>query len=197
MSQAFKGLVSKGLKGLEEFLGSRTQYLTLKSGESKLIRFITPESEIIRIFEHSNQFAGRWRTIPCLGKEECPLCQAGERASLRLYTLVIDREDDTIKLFKMSKTVGAQLLSLVEEYGDITKRDFKVYRQGEKTNTSYQFFPKDPTPVDLSKYDIPNLEELIRFYSKEEIENMMNGVDSTNNFVSVNIDSSQGGNFPF
>jgi hypothetical protein len=192
MSQVFKGLNS-----IEEFFGKRTQYLTLKSGESKLIRFITPVDEIISIFEHSNQFAGHWRTVPCLGKEECPLCQAGERASLRLYTLVIDREDDTIKLFKLSKTVGQQLKSLIEEYGDITKRDFKVYRQGEKTNTSYQFFPKDPTPVDLSKYDIPNLEELIKFYSKEEIEKMMDGNDIGNDFISANIDPSQVANFPF
>lgn len=187
----------KGLNSIEEFFGKRTQYLTLKSGESKLIRFITPVDEIISIFEHSNQFAGHWRTVPCLGKDECPLCQAGERASLRLYTLVIDREDDTIKLFKLSKTVGQQLKSLIEEYGDITKRDFKVYRQGEKTNTSYQFFPKDPTPIDLSKYDIPNLEELIKFYSKEDIEKMMNGEESGFDFIPANVDPSQTENFPF
>jgi hypothetical protein len=187
--------IFKGLDSISEFFGKKTQYFRLKSGESRLIRFITPVEEIVSIFEHSEQLAGGWKNIPCLGKE-CPLCEVGQKPSLRSYALIIDREDDTVKVFKMSKTVAQQLISLIQEYGDITKRDFKVYRQGEKTNTSYQFFPKDPAPVDLSKYDIPKLEDIIRFYSKEEIEDLMDGI-STNGFNTANVDPEQDASFPF
>lgn len=185
--------IFKGLDSISEFFGKKTQYFRLKSGESRLIRFITPASEIVSIFEHSEQLGGKLRHIPCLGKE-CPLCQAGLKPSLRSYALIIDREDDTVKVFKMSKTVAYQLKSLIEEYGDITKRDFKVYRQGEKNNTSYQFFPKDPTPVDLSKYEIPNLEDIIRFYSREEVEELMDGSAIDEDF---NFNPPEDSEFPF
>jgi len=187
--------VFKGLESISDFFGKKTQYFKLKSGESRLIRFITPIDNIVSIFEHSEQLGGGWKTIPCLGKD-CPLCEVGQRPSLKSYMLVIDREDDTVKIFKASKTVAQQLISLVQEYGDITKRDFKVYRQGEKINTSYQFFPKDPSPVDLTKYDIPNIEDVIKVYTKEEIENLMNGAPTVS-FNTANVDPEQDSSFPF
>lgn len=185
----------RGISEIEKFFGNRVQYFRIKSGESRIIRFITPPDKLFAVFEHTEQIGGHWKNIPCIG-ENCPLCAENNRPSLKIYSFIIDREDNTVKVFKMSKTVAQQIPSMVEEYGDITKRDFKVYRQGEKLNTVYQFFPKDPTPLDISKFEIPNFEDVIKSYSKEEIENLLNGTEMQNiDNISNNI--AQNSDFPF
>lgn len=120
----------KGMQAIQESTKSSFMTLKMKSGESKVVRILTKPDEIISLYEHVEQFNGQWYTIPCLGKDVCPLCQADKRASFKAYLFVVDRADDKVKLFKAGKKVAVQLLGLVEEYGDINGRDFKVFRQG-------------------------------------------------------------------
>lgn len=48
----------------------------------------------------------------------------------------------------------------------------------EGLKTTYQFFKKEGSKINLSKYDdqIPNPETLIEQLTKEEIENLLDGV---------------------
>lgn len=186
----------KGFANIKDILTKQqNEIFKIKPGETKLIRIITPLDQMISIYEHMEQFGGAWRVIPCLGKDECPLCQHGQRASLKIYFLVIDRSDNKIKLFKASKTVGLQLVGLVEEYGDITKFDLKIKRQGEKQNTTYQFFPQKESEVDLSEYgEIPEIESFIRMYTKEEILKLM---EASSLEVEDNFNATSDDDFPF
>lgn len=175
----------RGLENVKSMLNTGFEQLKIKPNTAKQIRIITPADEIPSIYEHVEQFNGSWKTVVCIGKNECPLCQAGRRASFKSYILVIDREDDKVKLFKASRNVVKSLLGLVEEYGDITQMDFKIYRQGEKLDTVYQFFPKERTPVDFSRYEIPDVESLIKVMDKDEILALMSTGTGSSDAVTV------------
>lgn len=166
--------VGKGLGAIKEASKNSTSILSLKAGESTEIRIIQPLEELISVYEHTEKINGRWMNIRCLGKDICPLCKAGKYASFRTYIPVFDRKDEKVKIFKASKTVGIAIVGLAEEYGDLTQRDFKVLRQGEGVNTTYQFFPRDPQPFDTSELELPDIESLIEPMSPEEIENLIN-----------------------
>lgn len=166
--------VGKGLGAIKEANRNGTSMLNLQSGEATEIRIIQPLEELVSIYEHFVQINDKGRSIRCLGKENCPLCKAGKYASFKTYIPVFDRKDGKVKIFKASKTVGLQLVGLAEEYGDLTKRDFKILRQGEKLQTTYQFFPRDPSSFDTTDLEIPDIEPLIEPMSSEEIEALIN-----------------------
>lgn len=168
-------MVMRGIDAIKGMMQSGAETLKIQPNSSAIVRFITPGNEILSTFEHVEQFGGQWRTVPCLGKAECPLCQAGYKPQFRSYMLVIDRSDNKVKLFKASKRVMKSIIGLIEEYGDLTSRDYKIFRQGDKLETTYQFFPKDVTVQNLDGFDIPDLEDMIRTYSREEIIGMMSG----------------------
>lgn len=171
--------VGKGLGAIKEAADSmgNLDIIKLKAGESKLVRFLTPPEEIVSVYEHVEQLSGRWHTITCLGKSDCPLCKAGLRAAFRSYTAVVDRDDDKVKIFKLSKKTGSLLVGIIEEYGDLRARDFKVVRIGDKLQTSYQFFAKDPSPFDFSAYadKVPDFEKMVEPKDRDYILSLMSG----------------------
>jgi len=166
----------KGLQAIKENFEKSIEYVKLKSGESIRIRIAVPADEIIGVYEHTEQIGGQWKTLTCLGKNICPLCQAGKRAAFKAYIPVIDIGTDKVKIFKASKETIRTILGLVEEYGDLTKHDFKVVRQGDGLDTTYQFFIQaKPADIDLSQYEIPNIEEKVTPMTREEILALLEG----------------------
>lgn len=166
----------KGLQAIKENFEKSVEYVKLKSGESIRIRVAVPADEIIGVYEHTEQIGGQWKTLTCLGKNICPLCQAGKRAAFKAYIPVIDIGTDKVKIFKASKETVRTILGLVEEYGDLTKHDFKVVRQGDGLDTTYQFFIQaKPADIDLSQYEIPNIEEKVAPMTREEILALLEG----------------------
>lgn len=176
------------IKGLSEMLGNGgVDYLKLEDGGSAVIRILLPADELIGVYEHTEQFASGWKTVTCLGKNTCPLCKAGKRANFKAYIPVLDRSDDKVKIFKVSKTVVKQLVGMMEEYGDLTSRDYKVLRTGKKLDTTYQFFPKDNKEIDLSQYEIPDIESIVEPMTPEAIRELMIGdVDEGDSPVASN-----------
>lgn len=166
----------KGLQAIKENFEKSVEYVKLKSGESIRIRIAVPADEIIGVYEHTEQIGGQWKTLTCLGKNICPLCQAGKRAAFKAYIPVVDIGTDKVKIFKASKETIRTILGLVEEYGDLTKHDFKVVRQGDGLDTTYQFFIQaKPADIDLSQYEIPNIEEKVAPMTREEILALLEG----------------------
>ena len=172
--------VGKGLGFIQDNATKSNQNLKIKNGESAVVRFLQKPEDIVGVWEYTEQINGKWQTITALPKEECPLFAAGKRAGFKTYLVVLDRSDDKVKIFKASKTVARQLIGLIEEYGDITARDFKIQRTGEKLDTTYQFFPRDPSPMDLAPYadQIPDVEEMVKPMTREAILALMNGMDT-------------------
>lgn len=187
----------KGLGVIKEEMGKSAQTLKIEDGKNVVIRILTPADEVIGIYEHTEQINGSWKTVTCLGKDNCPMCQAGKRGSFKAYLLVADRTDgDKVKIFKASKTVVKQLLGLVDEYGDITARDFKVARTGKGLDTTYQFFARDPQEFTVELGELPDLEEVVAPMTREAMLEMMNGAGTVST-VTTNNTSGESTDYPF
>lgn len=189
----------KGLDNIKANMGNSATTFKIEDGKSAVIRFVTPASEIVSIYEHVEQFNGQWKSVTCLGKDRCPLCKAGKKAATRAYALVADRSDnDKVKIFKASKTVIKQLIGLVEEYGDITKRDFKISRTGAKLDTQYFFFARDPEPFKVSEDDLINIEEMIAPMSEKDIIALMGSNEEPAEYSTGSTDKpASGGGYPY
>jgi hypothetical protein len=172
MSTPYQG---KGLGAIKDAANSSNAILKIKANESKVIRLLTLPENIISVWEHVEQMSGGWQTVTCLGKAECPLCRAGKQASFKSYIAIIDREDNKVKVLKASKKVGVQLIGLQEEYGDLRGRDFKISRTGDKLDTTYQFFPRDPSPCDFTQYEEPDFEVMVQPIDAQAIRELMAG----------------------
>jgi hypothetical protein len=170
----------KGFNQIKETMDKTASLFKMKSGENKLVRVLVPTSEVSAAWEHVEQIGGFWKTIECLGKRDCPICKAGKTASFRTYLPILDIAEDKVKIFKASKDVVKALIAFEEEYDDLTAIDLKVVRLGEGLKTTYQFFKKDPSKIDISKYAdmIPNPESLIEQLTKEEIAELLDGESS-------------------
>lgn len=98
--------------------------------------------------------SGRDRTVLCKG-EGCELCRAGNKPSLRMFLQMVNLDekdkDKQVQLWERGLTDIKQMIGLTSEYGDLTKRNIKIVRSGAKGSlkTTYQYFPKDPTDMDV------------------------------------------------
>lgn len=98
--------------------------------------------------------SGHDRTVLCKG-EGCELCRAGNKPSLRMFLQMVNLDekdkDKQVQLWERGLTDIKQMIGLTSEYGDLTKRNIKIVRSGAKGSlkTTYQYFPKDPTDMDV------------------------------------------------
>ena len=60
-------------------------------------------------------------------------------------------KDKQVQLWERGLVDIKNMLGLAGEYGDLTKRDIKIKRSGAKGSmkTTYQFFPKDPSDMEI------------------------------------------------
>lgn len=98
--------------------------------------------------------SGRDRTVLCKG-EGCELCKSGNKPALRMFLQMINKDekdkDKQAQLWERGLVDIKNMLGLAGEYGDLTKRDIKIKRSGAKGSmkTTYQFFPKDPSDMEI------------------------------------------------
>lgn len=198
--------IQKGLGAIRDAANNSTTMLKIKPNESAVVRILTPAEEIISVWEYTLEINGQWQTITALPRNEDPLQGSGNKPGFKSYLEVYDYTDKRVKILKASKTMGTQLIGLIEEYGDLTKRDFKIARQGEKLNTTYQFFARDPQPF-TEKVERLNIEALIedQTLTRDAILALMNTIGNVTDAPSGDASNSgnQGGgsknndDFPF
>ena len=98
--------------------------------------------------------SGRDRTVLCKG-EGCELCKSGNKPALRMFLQMINKDekdkDKQVQLWERGLVDIKNMLGLAGEYVDLTKRDIKIKRSGAKGSmkTTYQFFPKDPSDMEI------------------------------------------------
>lgn len=195
--------IQKGLGAIRDAANNSTTMLKIKPNESVVVRILTPANEIISVWEYTLEINGQWQTITALPRNEDPLQGTGHKPSFKSYLEVYDYTDKKVKILKASKTMGTQLLGLIEEYGDLTKRDFKIARQGEKLQTTYQFFARDPHPF-TEKVERLDIEALIesQTLTADAIRNLMGGIGQVSDAPSGDAGNSGGSknnndDFPF
>ena len=95
------------------------------------------------------------RKIVCSGDENCLACKRGIAASKRLYIPVIDRADGKAKILEGGVMIFGEIkkYSKDPEYGDPTKYDIKIGREGTGMKTQYSTTPS-PNKSDLTKEEL-------------------------------------------
>lgn len=195
--------VVRGLGGLKDELnrsggGSFGWFKLQGHGAVAEVRFLFGDENdpnLIAVWEHS--LPGRTQApynVTCLGPETCPLCAQGKRRSLQVYIPLWnyevgeqmrkgDQDARPIEIWKRGKRDINNILGLIQEYGPMKERDYKIQRHGTKMeNTSYQMFPRDKTPFAYADYvneHLPGIIEgvlnMVAKKTPEEITILMNG----------------------
>lgn len=148
--------------------GGEIRRLKLAVGKN-IIRIVEDNFEDAWIHHFKNSEGENKRAI-CLGRDKCPICKSGNKATHRFYFNVIDRKDQkaegktVIKLLECGKMIfdAIKELALDEEYGDPTQYNLKINRKGEGKKTKYS--------VQASTKQYPLTEEELKVAEEETAE---------------------------
>ena len=167
--------------------GSQVSFYKLQEGVNR-VRIVSNCTMTLSHFERTQE--GRFKSVPCIGNEECPLCHAGSRARRQTQCIVIDKnqwDPETKKYngpieakiatfpYTITKDIGA--LAADPEYGDVTKYDIKIIKTGKGLDTTYSTSPS-PSKVELTEEEravveaAPKVKDIIKVFSPEEIRDM-------------------------
>jgi hypothetical protein len=154
-----KGGAVKSMAGLKASLkkGAGSQYLTrVPSEESITVRFLTEPEEWYGYYEHYDAIR---KFYPC--SDDCPGCTEGDRPSGRYLASALDVAENRVVPLVLPKSAVSSLVKKHEKYGTMLDRDYEISRSGQGFDTEYDVTPEAPTKVNLSRYDLLDLEELL------------------------------------
>jgi hypothetical protein len=100
----------------------------------------------VTTFTHwvKTNLSSRVQKYSCAGKNNCPICNAGVDLLIRNCFLIYDRASQSVKIYEAPNEVFKNIKAYAadEDYGDVTKYDFKLTRSGQGLLTQYQVTPK-------------------------------------------------------
>ena len=137
--------------------GKYVGYFSLKNDKDEAIVRImhdTPDDfDFVPV--HPATVAGKFANVGCLrGPNDpldmCPMCEAGNRFSLRMYIHLIQYTTDEqgqiiaqAKVWDRSSSYARTLVNFMNEYGPLSDMIFKIKRNGKagSTDTTYDLMP--------------------------------------------------------
>ena len=143
-------------------------WLTLQQGDNRI--------RIVSEFEDygSHYDSTQKKSFVCLGEEECPFCQNGEKPRVQYLGWVIDRKDNEIKLLQIGHQVFKQIgeYAKSDEYGfeKVPSYDMNIKKTGQGLNTEYAVLASRKD-AELSEEEKAMITEKIKL-PKEILENM-------------------------
>lgn len=155
--------------------GGNVDFLKLQSGETR-IRIVGKPSMVELHWEKA--LDGSTKKVICTGAG-CPICKKGHAPMKRYQIKVIDRTDGNVKILEGGTTVfnAIKAYAMDPDYGDPTKYDMKVKKEGSGRETRYtvvaspkkgELTEEETKKVDESK----SLEEINKPKTIEEIIQM-------------------------
>ncbi len=138
--------------------GRRAPEMWLKDGETKKVRFITPEA-CACIFRYSIRMGARFEkfTKPAQGEVDLFSEELGLRAAFNAIYEVNDyagytdkegkRKRNVRRFFVGSGRVYEMLEVLRKQVGPLNEMDISITRTGQSTNTTYSFIPLGKSPM--------------------------------------------------
>lgn len=156
--------------------GASADFMKLENGDNR-IRIVSNPARINAHWEKT--IDGKNKKVICSG-HDCPLCEKGERATARYQLLVIDRaEADKIKVLDCGKQVmnAISTYSADPDYGDPTKYDIKIKKEGSGRDTHYTAVAvphKTPLTENEQKMvsEAKSLKELNKIPTRDEVLDM-------------------------
>jgi hypothetical protein len=168
--EAIKKDIEEQDKKRKDYNDSKTgvrEFWMNKDEEDAFVRFLTEDS--LNVNRHRARYGGNWQKYTCTGNPKtCPLCLCEDpdvaEARMDGAHLIIDRRVFKSKKSDKEYTNDIKYLAMVSKHIDgfrrdadeteekILRREWKMTRTGEKSETKYTIYPK-PTA------DIPKAEK--------------------------------------
>lgn len=120
------------------------------------VRFLTEPDEWFGYYEYWDDSAKTF--VPMAEGEVLP---DGARPSFRYLTNALDVTSDRVIPLKLAKTIANTLIVKYDKYDTMMDRNYELQRHGEGLDTTYDVEPEAPSKMNLAKYDILNLEEVL------------------------------------
>lgn len=148
------------VKALKESLkkgGSSMQtYIKNVPAEGITVRFLTEPEEWFGYYEYWNDESRNF----------CPMAVGeilpdGAKPSFRYLACVLDIESDRVIPLKLAKTAANSLILKYDKYGTMLDRNYELQKHGEKLDTTYDVTPDAPSKLNLAKYEILDLENIL------------------------------------
>lgn len=170
-------------KAIKDYGGGGVGFFQLKDdGDKATVRFLhTDDTDLDVYVVHSVEVDGRDTYVECLQDDKCPLCQAGNKAGLKVFFSLYSPAEDKILVWDRGPGILDTIMGLIEKYGHLNNRLYEILRHGKKgdTKTSYQLFPEDKSePVDNAGKPLTRPDIVGRFIKSMTAEEMTSLVSS-------------------
>lgn len=157
--------------------GNGLEYLVLKPGINQ-IRIAGQPSKLEIHWE--NDLNGGKKKIICLGAK-CPICKkgVGHEPQIKFQVKVIDRAENKIKVLECGKQIIKSIkeYAMDSDYGDPTKYDIKIKKEGSGRDTKYSVMPV-PNKSNFTEEELkmieesPDIADINKIKTEEEIYQM-------------------------
>ena len=160
MQMQISGKKMGSVKALRESLkkggSSLTTFIKNVPAEGITVRFLTEPEEWFGYYEYWNDESRNF--CPMAVGEVLP---DGARPSFRYLATVVDVESDRVLPIKLAKTAANSLILKYDKYGTMLDRNYELQRHGEGLDTTYDVTPDAPSKLNLGKYEMINLEQVL------------------------------------
>lgn len=152
--------------------GEATPFLRLESGANQL-RIVGKPYQVNIHWEEA--LDGSKKKIICLGTN-CPICKKGKVPMQRFQVLAINRKTNKVEILESGPKIFGEIkqYAVDPDYGDPTKYDFKIKKEGSGRETKYTVMAS-PKKTDLTAEEITmvdgskNLSDINKPKTLEEI----------------------------
>lgn len=153
--------------------GEGTPYVKLKPGDN-IMRIVGLPYETEIHWEET--IDGSKKRIVCSGMG-CPICKAGHVPQKKFQVLVIDRTDKGLKILEGGNSIFKQIrdYAMDMDYGDPTKYDIKIKKEGSGRETRYTVVPS-PRKSELTQEEaelLNNSKSLSEINKPKTMEELM------------------------
>lgn len=136
--------------------GGNQAWIKNVPAEGISVRFLTEPEEWFGYSEYYDESAKAF--VPMAEGEVLP---DGARPSFRYLANALDVESDRVIPLKLPKTAANALILKYDRFDTLLDRNYDLQRHGEGLDTSYDVTPDGPSKMNLAKYDLLDLEEVL------------------------------------
>jgi len=165
---------------------SNTKVNYTKIPEGVTIIRILDEAPIVR---YTHWMPNAKRTITCIGKAKCPVCniiaqakannQTSPYSSRQMFSLnIYNYNTKQVEVLEQGRSFFEELLIIKEDNGDVTGYDLKIRRRGMDKNTSYRLdIINAENSINIEDYanEKVKLDELFKEMTQDEITALILG----------------------
>lgn len=133
-------------------------FFTLKDDKDKAnVRFLYRTMDDVEGHSvHRVQVGDKERYVNCIREyneplDKCPFCAAQLKVQARLFVKLYNEDSKECQIWERSKAYFQRLAGLANHFNPLCDEVIEVCRNGKKgdTNTTYDFFPINNSPIDL------------------------------------------------